>query len=144
MQRARYDIRNSNLVHFYYHFNSRALSRAARVLPPHHRCTGVITRAHRNRENFGLDNTSATSIATYMWCMSNPVIYFHFLQKKSSLKHLSTLRYATSTNRKLPFNNVHCNTSLALFLQERKKIDEEETCKNDTPYAAYSFFLNFW
>lgn len=42
------------IVHFYYHFNSRALGRAARVLPPRRRCTrGHHT--HRNRKNVRLN-----------------------------------------------------------------------------------------
>lgn len=57
------------IVHFYYHFNSRALGRAARVLPPRRRCTeGHHTHAARNRRNIRLDIVPAKRVILYVRC----------------------------------------------------------------------------
>lgn len=85
------------IVHFYYHFNSRALGRAARVLSPRRRCTrGHHT--HRNRKNVRLNVVSNAIVYDRDACNAvnsvSAVIYYN--GKIAGGKYLSIFRHTTS------------------------------------------------
>lgn len=108
------------IVHFYYHFNSRALGHATRVLPPRRRCTGG-QRARTHAPESIPDIVPAKRV-TAQW--EKPMA-----MRSASIFHAggitaSTLRHATSANREPSLQHIaQCDILFYLFLIKRRNGD---------------------